>query len=85
MYKVALNKKSEKFLDKIKNKEILVSLVKSLKNLSNNPYTGKKLKGFDSLYRIRVGKFRVIYKIDEEEKVVYVVLIDKRERVYKRV
>ncbi len=84
MYKVILNKKSEKFLDKIKNNDILKFLVGSLKNLGHNPYTGKKLKGYNSLYRIRVGKFRVVYKIDEKEKIIYIVLIDKRSRVYKR-
>ncbi len=84
MYRVVLNKKSENFLDRIKNENVLKHLLRSLKNLGDNPHTGKKLKGYDSLYRMRVGKFRVVYKVDEKKKIVYIVLIDKRSRVYKR-
>ncbi len=85
MYKIILTKKSEKILDRIKDEKLLKYIIKSLKKLEHSPYIGKKLRGFDSLYRIRVGKFRIIYKIDEKEKVIYIVLIDKRSRVYKRI
>ena len=84
MYKIKILKSAQRDMKNIKDKKSVYRIHNAILSLKHNPYTGKKLKGYDSLYRIRVGKFRVIYKIDEEEKVVYVVLIDKRSRVYKR-
>jgi len=85
MYKIKILKSAQKDMKNIKDKNFLYKIHNAIISLKHNPHTGKKLKGYDSLYRIRVGKFRIVYKIDEKEKIVYVVLIDKRSRVYKRV
>lgn len=42
----------------------------------------KKLKSKISLYRLRVGDFRVIYTIKREKIVVYVVAIGHRKDIY---
>lgn len=42
----------------------------------------KALKGHKAVYRIRVGKFRVIYEIRDRVLLVLVVRIAKREDVY---
>ena len=57
----------------------------ALEKLSENPWgmPYKKLRGAP-FYRARVGEFRIIYSVDEEELSVFVVRIDKRSRVYKR-
>ena len=43
----------------------------------------KKIK--DRIYRIRVGKFRIIVEIDFENGIVWVAKVDKRERIYDRI
>lgn len=40
------------------------------------------LKGFR---RLRVGNYRIVYRVDDEQKIVIVVIIDHRKIVYEKV
>ena len=54
--------------------------------LKEEPHYGnniKKLVNYDpETWRYRIGKYRLFYFIDEEEKVVYVISIDLRKDAY---
>ena len=41
-----------------------------------------KLQGSDNLYRIRVGDYRVVYTIDDKEKVIRIMRVRHRRDVY---
>ncbi|MEX0900845.1 MAG: type II toxin-antitoxin system RelE/ParE family toxin [Gammaproteobacteria bacterium] len=43
----------------------------------------KKLAGRDDAYRIRVGSYRVLYKIVDSQLLIYVIAVDHRSRVYR--
>ena len=44
-------------------------LIKAVKEILNNPYSGINLKGdLREYWKKRVGKYRIIYKISESEK-----------------
>ncbi|MFQ6055815.1 MAG: type II toxin-antitoxin system RelE/ParE family toxin [Methanosarcinales archaeon] len=43
-----------------------------------------KVKGEKDTYRTIVGKYRILYLIFEDKKLVTVIKVDKRSRVYKR-
>lgn len=62
-------------------------IVEALVLLSQNPYSEllkvKKLKGANELYRIRIGDYRVVYKIRNEILVVIVIKIGHRSDVYR--
>lgn len=45
------------------------------------PTTARKLINYP-YYRVRVGNYRIIYRYDDE--CLYIVIVDKRERAYKR-
>ncbi len=64
--------------------EIKRSMLDPIDALSNNPYSfkTKKLRNTD-LYRIRVGDYRIIYQIDDDEKTVLITKIGHRREVYK--
>ncbi|WP_321277465.1 type II toxin-antitoxin system RelE/ParE family toxin [Thiomicrorhabdus indica] len=52
--------------------------------LSENPFIGKKLVGdLSSFYRLRVGDYRVIYEIVEDELIIVVIKIRHRKSVYR--
>ena len=55
--------------------------------LRNNPFFGtniKKLKGeYKDLYRFRIGDYRVLYKIEDNEKIIFIVDIHNRKDAYK--
>jgi mRNA interferase RelE/StbE len=66
--------------------EVLNRVVRKLESLGHDPRpTGcKKLKGYKDYWRIRVGDWRVVYIIDDEEKAVSVTRIAHRRDVYER-
>ncbi|GHT54826.1 hypothetical protein FACS1894109_00170 [Spirochaetia bacterium] len=55
--------------------------------LKNNPFFGtniKKLKGdYKDIYRFRIGDYRLFYKIDEQESIIFIVNIENRKDAYK--
>ncbi len=75
-----------KYLKQFKNHhEILSELDNKLKRLHSNPASvGGNLSGNLHGYKSTrlSGKFRLIFQIDEKNKVVYLVAIDHRKSVY---
>jgi mRNA interferase RelE/StbE len=53
--------------------------------LSNNPRPSgiKKLQGYDSTYRVRVGSYRILYEIDDSAQEVRLLRIADRKDVYR--
>jgi len=47
------------------------------------PYGVKKLVGYSNYYRIRIGNYRIVYVIDENEKLVRVMIVKHRKEAYK--
>jgi len=48
-----------------------------------NPYAGTKLRGtLEGLWRWRIGKYRVIYTINEREKTIVFVDLGLRKAIY---
>jgi mRNA interferase RelE/StbE len=61
-------------------------VIVKLRALANNPRVQGCEKLYDAIYRVRVGDFRIIYLIDEENKRIEVGGIRRRsERTYKGV
>jgi mRNA interferase RelE/StbE len=48
-----------------------------------HPPGSKKLQGEEDLYRIRVGDFRVLYRVEEERLVLLVVNVGNRRDIYR--
>lgn len=61
---------------------------KLIERLENLPVPAPKLRGFDSVYKIklRTAGFRLVYEVIDNEVVVYVLFIGKRDKntVYKK-
>ena len=52
--------------------------------LARDPYQGKALAGpFKGLYRFRVGEYRIVYAIEKQRLVVFVLRIRHRKNVYR--
>ena len=79
-YKIVFEKAALKFIRK-QNVDIQTRLLRAIYAL---PYGAdiKKLRGFQHLYRLRVGDIRVIYSIDEEIKIIDIQNIGYRGDVY---
>lgn len=91
----SIEKKFNKFLLKIPQVKIRDEIMDSIEKLSDNPrpYGEKPFKRlkppiqfyqFAAQYRIRIGDYRVLYDIDENKKIVWILAIRKRnEKTYK--
>ena len=85
-YKVIIREKAEKQLNKLDNsiKLKIMRYIKQNLNETDNPKKFGKvlrynLKGF---WRYRVENYRIIVKIEENELLILVVQIDKRDKIY---
>lgn len=87
MLKISLAKSVLKFLKQIPVKHGR-QLAMTLESLQSNPLPqdSKKLKGTADYYRVDIGEYRVIYRIDPENEMVIIALIGKRNdnEVYKQ-
>ena len=85
MYELRYSKTAIKKLQKIP-KNLVKRIREKLLEIAKNPYGDhpnvKKLVGRDG-YRLRVGDWRIIYEINNDEIVILVLTIDTRGGVYK--
>jgi mRNA interferase RelE/StbE len=52
--------------------------------LANDPFQGKPLSGsYKGLYRFRIGEYRIIYSIERDKLVVFVLRIRHRKDAYR--
>ena len=82
-YKIELSKRVRKDFRKIPEHDAnrILSEIKALAE-EPLPSSSKKLKG-EELFRIRIGNYRVIYSIQDEKMIVFVVKGGHRKDVYK--
>jgi mRNA interferase RelE/StbE len=63
-------------------------IVEALQLLAQNPYSEllkvKKLKDAHDLFRIRIGDYRVLYELQNEQLVVLVIKVGHRREVYRK-
>lgn len=85
-YRVVFKKSAVKELNSLPDR-VRQRVLDAVQLLSLNPYTEllqiKKLKGADSLYRFRLGEYRVIYTIEGKLLKITVIKIGHRREVYR--
>lgn len=84
-YKVFFKKSVEKDFKSIPKKELLRILIK-IESLQDNPRPvgSQKLTGQER-YRIRQGRYRIVYSIQDYELTVWVVKVGHRKEIYKKI
>jgi mRNA interferase RelE/StbE len=85
-YSIEIDKDALKYLQKLE-RPLRIRITNALQILSDNPFHSeldiKRLKGTEHDYRLRVGSYRVIYNIENEQLMIYVIKIGSRGDVYK--
>ncbi|MDD5359785.1 MAG: type II toxin-antitoxin system RelE/ParE family toxin [Sulfurovaceae bacterium] len=81
-YKIEIKKSAQKEIKNLPNKE-LKKVIDKIASLAHEPRPAgcKKLSG-EEKYRIRVGSYRVLYGIEDDILVIYVVKVGHRKDVY---
>ena len=82
-YRVEFLKTAQKELIKLP-KEAQQRIAIKIDSLAAEPYPPdtKKLKNSDGLLRIRVGDYRIIYRIEDEKLIILIVKIGHRRDIY---
>jgi len=82
-YTVVVGKSATKELEKLPS-TVVKKLVLTIVSLEENPRPKgcKKLQGFENLWRIRVGNYRIIYAIEDVIMLVDVRKIGHRKDIY---
>lgn len=83
-YNVKLMPQAQKDLDAFSDK-LLSRFEKTILGLYDEPrpHNSKKLVGAGSMYRIRLGHYRILYEIDDPKKIVKVYRVAHRKNVYR--
>jgi len=83
-YKLRIKKSAAKELEAISRKSDRQRVAKRIEGLAEDPRPPgcKRLSGSER-YRVRQGSYRIVYAIEDDELIVYVVKIGDRKSVYR--
>jgi mRNA interferase RelE/StbE len=84
-YEVQLSAGAERELSRLST-QAQIRIARAIRKLAESPrHTPgiKKLRGDADAYRVRVGDYRVLYKIDDKRRLVLVVRAGHRRDVYR--
>ena len=84
-YEIIITKTIQKQLDNLPN-NIQERVYDKISQLAEEPRPDGvvKLKGYDNEYRIRIGDYRLVYEIQDEQLIVLLVQCKHRRDVYKK-
>ena len=82
-YKIEIKKSAAKELGKIPKKD-LKKIISKIRSLAINPRPSGCVKlSAQELYRVRQGNYRILYTIEDEVLIVYIIKIGHRKDVYR--
>ncbi|MEY3334511.1 MAG: type II toxin-antitoxin system RelE family toxin [Cuspidothrix sp.] len=84
-YEIIITKSIQKQLDNLPN-NIQERVYDKISQLAEEPRPDGvvKLKGYDNEYRIRIGDYRLVYEIQDEQLIVLIIQCKHRRDVYKK-
>lgn len=83
-WRIIIHRKAEKMLKRLDG-DILVRVRAAIRELASEPRPNgvKKLAGYENFFRIRVGDWRIIYAIEDDQLIVLVLEISTRGGAYR--
>ena len=83
-WQVIIHRKAEKTLKRLRG-EMLERTRDVIRSLAEDPRPigYKKMSGYDNLYRVRIGDWRMIYAIEEDKLIVLVLEVAPRGSIYR--
>ena len=82
MYKLRISAKAGRQIKQIKRSK-QTAIILALTEIKEDPLLGKPLtREFTGKFSYRVGVYRIIYKIDQKDKIIYILTAGHRSSVY---
>ena len=88
-YRVIAHRRVHRFISDLKDEKLKSMIKDAIIKLENYPITLRemdveKIKGLEKTFRIRIRKYRIIFRVNKTEKTIYVTHTEARKRVYKK-
>ena len=81
-YSIEIKKSAAKEIEKLP-KTVLKRILNKIQSLSTEPRpSGCKKLTADEKYRLRVGDYRILYSIEDDRLVIYIVKVGHRKKIY---
>jgi mRNA interferase RelE/StbE len=82
-YRVLIKPSAAKEIEAVGQKDDRQRIVAHIRSLARDPrpFDSEKLSGRPDLYRLRVGRYRVVYSVGDAELVVVIVRVGHRKNV----
>ena len=83
-YRIEISRTAEKQLGKLPRLDQM-RVVTVIRGLADDPLPkgSRKLTGYEDVFRIRVGRYRILYSISGKELVIIVLKIGHRKDIYR--
>ena len=83
-YEVEVSRSAEKQLRKLPRSD-QVRVASAILALGTDPFPSgaRKLSGYDDVYRVRVGRYRILYSVSDTTLIVVVLKVGHRRNVYR--
>ena len=84
-FSIKFTTKSSNFIKKLENK-IKERIKEKINKLSENPFPSEAVRAESykdyKVFRVRIGDYRILYNVNFKDKLIIIIKIDKRGRVY---
>ncbi len=83
-YKIEISATAEKQIRKLKKQDQL-RVLRTIRNLAQTPYPEgcRKLHGYQNVFRLREGSYRIIYGVETNRLLVIILKVGHRKDVYR--
>ena len=84
--RIVFSRAAERDFRRVFDRTIRRRLAAAIEALMEEPHPteSRKLAGFDSIWRIRVGDFRICYTLERDQLVILILTVARRTDVYDR-
>ena len=81
-YKIEIKRSASKEIEKLP-KSVLKRVLNKIQSLGREPRpSGCKKLTADEKYRVRVGDYRILYSIENDKLMIYIVKVGHRKKIY---
>ncbi len=83
-YRIEVSATAEKQIRRL-NRENQVRVLRAIQSLASEPQPpgSRKLRGYEDIYRIRIGTFRVLYSVEKGRLLIIVLKVGHRKDIYR--
>jgi mRNA interferase RelE/StbE len=83
-YRIEISATAERQLRKLNARDRL-QVVGAIRQLQSNPRPrgSRKLQGYEDVFRIRKGMFRIIYSIEQDRLLIIILKLGHRKEIYR--